>query len=224
MTRLRFQGKGADAVASGRMARRQKKARTARVPAAERRRQLIAEASRILGEEGLEKLQISALAERAGVSRPLVYRQFPTRQALTRAILEDFTSAIDARFHQALLRTLPAADLESVTTAFVEACCDVIEDKGAGPWLLLDARGSDPEVARVGRETFSGLLGPWQDQLRTFTGTDARRAANDLWIIVAAGRAALGGWIDGTLERPEAVADATRAVTALLAAFQNRGR
>jgi len=200
------------------MARRQ---RRARVPAAERRRQLIGEASRILTEEGLERLQISALAERAGVSRPLVYRQFPTRHALIRAVLEHFTAAIDARFHQALLRALPDATLESVTTAFIDACCDVIEDEGAGPWLLLDARGSDPEVARVGREAFSRLLGPWQEQLRAFTGTDAKRAANHLWIIVAAGRAALGGWIDGALERPDAVADATRAVTALLAAFRS---
>jgi len=193
-----------------------------RVPPDERRRQLIEEASQILTDEGLDRLQISALAERAGVSRPLVYRVFPTRYALLRAILEDFNEAINERFHQALLRTLPGGTIEDITTAFIEASCDVIELKGAGPWLLLDARGADPEVARIGRETFTQLLGPWQDQLATFTGTNAKRAANDLWIIVAAGRAALWGWIDGTITRPEAVADATRAVSALLAAFQAR--
>lgn len=201
-----------------------RKARTARVPPDVRRRQLIEEAARILTEEGLERLQVSSLAERAGVSRPLVYRQFPTRHALVRAILEDFTEAIDKRFHRALLRALPAGTIESITTAFIEASCDVIEEKGAGPWLLLDARGNDPEVARIGRETFSHLLGPWQEQLATFTGSDAKRAANDLWIIVAAGRAALWGWIDGTISRSEAVADATRAVSALIAAFQARPR
>ncbi len=197
-----------------------KKARTARVPPETRRRQLIDEASRILTEEGLERLQVSSLAERAGVSRPLVYRMFPTRHALARAILEDFSEAIDKRFHRALLRTLPAGTIESITTAFIEACCDVIEEKGAGPWLLLDARGTEPEIARISRESFAHLLGPWQGELATFTGTNAKRAANDLWIIVAAGRAALGGWIDGSISRHEAVADATRAVSALVAAFQ----
>ncbi len=197
-----------------------KKSSSARVPPDARRRQLIEEASRILTEEGFERLQVSSLAERAGVSRPLVYRMFPTRHALVRAILEDFTGAIDKRFHRALLRALPAGTIESITTAFIEACCDVIEEKGAGPWLLLDARGNEPEIARIGRESFTHLLGPWQEQLATFTGQNAKRAANDLWIIVAAGRAALFGWIDGSISRREAVADATRAVSALVAAFQ----
>jgi AcrR family transcriptional regulator len=187
-----------------------------------RRRQLLADASRILTEEGLEKLQISALAERAGVSRPLVYRAFPTRHALFRAILEDFTEAIDRRFHRALLHALPKGGIDAIAMAFIEASCDVIEEKGAGPWLLLDAPANDPELARIGWETFTALLGPWQHQLAGFTGTDAKRAANDLRIIVAAGRAALWGWIDGSLARADAVADATRAVTALLAAFQAR--
>ncbi|UJR82973.1 TetR/AcrR family transcriptional regulator [Sandaracinus amylolyticus] len=191
----------------------------ARVPPDARRRQLIDEASRLLTEEGLDSLQISSLAERAGVSRPLVYRMFPTRQALVRAVLDDFNDAIDRRFHRALLRALPAGTIESITTAFIDASCDVIEEKGAGPWLLLDARGSDPDIARISREAFTHLLGPWQEQLATFTGTSAKRAANDLWIIVAAGRAALWGWIDGSISRADAVADATRAVSALVAAF-----
>src|SRR5262245_60032521 len=135
-----------------------------RVPPDARRRQLVDHAARILTDHGLEQLQITEVAERADVSRPLVYRLFPTRQALLRAVLEDFVATIDERFHKALLRALPGT-IESVTTAFVEASCDAIEEKGAGPWLLLDARGADPEVARLGRATFARLLGPWQDQL-----------------------------------------------------------
>lgn len=202
-----------------------------RVPADARRRQLIELSARILTEEGLERLEITTLAERAGVSRPLVYRLFPTRHALVRAVLADFTVVISERFQRAILRALPdaaagtspsgLAAIESLTTLFVEACCDAIEQKGAGPWLLLlDAQGADPEVARVGREALSQLLGPWQEQLASFTGSPPRRAANHLWVIVAAGRAAIGGWIDGSLSRSEAVSDATRAVSALVAAFR----
>ncbi|WP_169791366.1 TetR/AcrR family transcriptional regulator [Sandaracinus amylolyticus] len=199
---------------------RTKRVTTRRVPPDARRRQLLDEAARILTDEGLERLQVTELAERAGVSRPLVYRVFPTRHALVRAILDDFTAAIAERFQRALFRALPGT-IESITTAFVEACCDVIDQKGAGPWLLLlDARGADPEVARIGREVLGHLLEPWQERLAAFTGTPVRRAGNYLWIIVAAGRAALAGWIDGTLSREEAVGDATRAVSALVAAFQ----
>lgn len=198
--------------------------KTRRLSPDARRRQLLDDASRILTEEGLEKLQVSALAERAGVSRPLVYRAFPTRHALFRAILEDFTDAIDRRFHSALLHALPKGGIEAIAKAFIEASCDVIEEKGAGPWLLLDAPAADPELARIGWETFTKLLGPWQHQLSVFTGSNARRAANDLRVIVAAGRAALFGWIDGSISRAEAVEDAARSVTALLAAFAARGK
>lgn len=190
----------------------------ARVPPDARRRQLLDEAARILTEQGIEHLQITEVAERAGVSRPLVYRQFPTRQALVRALLEDFAALVDERFHRALLRALPGT-VEAITTAFVQASCDAIEQRGAGPWQLLDARGTDPELSRLGREIFAGLLGPWQAELAGFLGTTPKRAKSQLWVIVAAGRAALDGWIEGGLTRAEAVRDATTAVSTLLVAF-----
>ncbi|MFT3776363.1 MAG: TetR/AcrR family transcriptional regulator [Minicystis sp.] len=192
-----------------------------RVPPDARRRQLLDEAARIVTEQGIEHLQITEVAERAGVSRPLVYRQFPSRKALVRALLQDFTELVNERFHRALLRALPGT-IESITTAFVEASCDAIEQRGAGPWLLLDARGADPELSRLGRESFAQLLDPWQAQLAGFIGTTPRRAESLLWVIVAAGRAALDGWIDGGLTRAEAVRDATVAVSALLVAFTTK--
>jgi AcrR family transcriptional regulator len=190
----------------------------ARVPPDTRRRQLIAEAGNLLTLHGIEQVQITEVAERAGVSRPLVYRLFPTRQALLRAVLEDFTEFLGARFQEALKRG-EAASIEALTTAFVEACCDSIEQKGSGPWLLLEPRSADPELCSMGREVFVELLDPWQKQLGFFLGVPANRAFYVLWIIVSAGRATLAGWIDGTVDRARAVADATRVVTALLSTF-----
>lgn len=189
-----------------------------RVPPDARRRQLLDEAARILTEQGVEHLQITEIASRLGVSRPLVYRLFPTRQALVRAVLEDFAALVNEHFHRALRHALPGT-MESITTAFVEASCDAIEQRGAGPWLLLDARGADPELARIGRAIFARLLDPWQDQLAGAIGTTPKRAASLLWVIVAAGRAALDGWIDGGLDRAQAVRDAATAVSALMMAF-----
>lgn len=201
-----------------RAAARKKKDPGGRVPPDARRRQLLDEAARILTEQGIEHLQITEVATRAGVSRPLVYRQFPSRSALLRAVLEDFAALVDERFHKALVRALPGT-IASITTAFVEASCDAVEQRGAGPWQLLDARGADPELARLGREIFGRLLDPWQTELGGFIGTTPRRARSLLWVIVAAGRAALDGWIEGGLSRAEAVRDATTAVSALLVAF-----
>jgi AcrR family transcriptional regulator len=192
--------------------------RPTRLPTEQRRRQLLDEAGRILTEGGVEQLQITEMAARVGVSRPLVYRLFPTRQALVQAVLEDFALLVNERFHRALVRALPGT-VESVTTAFVEASCDAIEQRGAGPWRLFDARGADPALTALGRSVFMRLLDPWQHELGGFLGVPARRAGNLLWVIATAGRAALDGWIDGTLRREEAIEDATRAVSALLVAF-----
>lgn len=186
-----------------------------------RRRQLLTEAAAILTAQGVEHVQITEVAERAQVSRPLVYRLFPTRRALVQALLEDFAAKLSERFHQALLAGLPST-LDAITESFVLACCAAIEQEGAGPWLLLDARGVDPELARLGREILAELLRPWQRRLGELTALPPRRAANVMWVMVAAGRAALDGWIEGTVSRRAAVADATRAVTALLQGFMQQ--
>ncbi len=190
----------------------------ARVPPDTRRRQLIAEAAKLLTSHGIEAVQITEVAERAGVSRPLLYRLFPTRQALLRAVLEDFTAFLGSRFQEAV-RCRKAFDIAGLTTDFVEACCDAIEQKGAGPWLLLEPHSADPELCSMARAVFFELLDPWQKQLAAFLGVPKKRALYVLSIIVSAGRATLAGWIDGTVDRKRAVADATCVVTALLATF-----
>lgn len=195
-----------------------KRAPGVRPPAEVRRRELVAHAGRILNERGLEALHVTALAAAAGVSRPLVYRAFPTREALFRAVLEDFAAEVGERFQRALVRALPGT-AQSITRAFVDAACDAIEAKGAAPWGLLDPRGVSPELARASTEIFARLLEPWEARLAEFLSIPLRRARNLLGIVVAAGRAALSGWLDGTATRGEAAADATRAVTGLLAAF-----
>jgi AcrR family transcriptional regulator len=192
-----------------------------RVAPADRRRQLLDEAARILTEQGIAEVQITEVAARANVSRPLVYRLFPTRQAIVRDLLQDFAALVQERFREALMRGL-LGSVEGITQAFVAASCDAIEERGAGPWrMLVDARGADPEIGRLGREIFEGLLDPWQGELAEFLHTTPRRAKSCLWVIVAAGRAALDGWIDGALTRREAERDATTAVSALLVAFRS---
>ena len=182
-----------------------------------RRRQLLDVAARILTAHGVEQVQITEVAEQAGVSRPLVYRLFPTRQQLVEALLQDFATRLGERFHAALLASLPGS-LEEMTRAFVEASCAAIVEGGAGPWLLLDAR-ADAELGRIGHTILADLLKPWQHRLAELTGLPPRRTQNVLWTVVAAGRAALDGWIMGRISRRDAIADATRAVSVLLQAF-----
>lgn len=192
-----------------------KRSSSARVSRDVRRQQLLAVAARILTEHGIDQVQITEVAERAGVSRPLVYRLFPTRNALVQALLSDFVQRLGERFQAALLSS---GTRDNNTHAFIDACCSAIEEQGAGPWLLLDAR-ADAELGRIGQKFLDQLITPWRKGLADFTGLPPHRASNALWIIVAAGRAALDGWITGRISRRTAAEDATRAVNALLLAF-----
>jgi hypothetical protein len=102
---------------------------------------------------------------------------------------------------------------------FIDAICDAIEAIGAGAWELLDPKGPDDEVARVGRAAQARLMRPWRASIAAATGASRREVVTVTAMLVAAGRAVLARWYAGELSRAEAARDATRGVSALLAAF-----
>ncbi len=166
---------------------------------------------------GVDGVQFADVAVAAGVTRPLVYRFFPSRQALIMAVLEDYADDLTARFASGALRS--TGTLDAVARVFVEAVCDTIEDKGAGPWHLLDSKGPDPAVAQRGEEISARLMDPWRSRIAHRMGMSDREAATVARMVVAAGRAVLELWCAGVLSREEAVRDTARGVSALLEAF-----
>jgi len=75
--------------------------RSPRLPAEDRRSQILAAALEVFSEQGFHGTRTRELAERAGVSEALVFHHFPTKEALIRAILDHvgFESRIDAMEH-----------------------------------------------------------------------------------------------------------------------------
>ena len=189
-----------------------------RLSAEERRRQLLRAAGEVMTARGIDAVQFAEVAAAAGVTRQLVYRFFPSRQALIMGVLEDLAEDLTRRFGESAARSIPGS-LEVGARLFVDAVCDTIEAKGAGPWHLLDSRGPDPEVARLGRRILDRLVAPWQLHIATVTGVSEAEAAILARMIVAAGRAVLEQWYDGSLTREEAVRISTQGVSALLQAF-----
>jgi AcrR family transcriptional regulator len=183
-----------------------------------RRAQLVAVAARVLNERGPAHVQFVEVAAVARVTRPVVYRFFPTRLALVEAVLDDFVADLAARYHAALAGSL-GGSLAEVVAAFIRASCDAIEAGGAGPWRLMYARGADAEAARLGQRALGRLLAPWLPRVGELTGLPAARVRTCADVVVAAGGAALDGWMDGEVARADAEALAGRSVAALLAEF-----
>jgi AcrR family transcriptional regulator len=215
-------GRGGTARKAGaKPARRRGKAAPAprtRLAPADRRRALLRVAGRLMTDGGVDAVQFAAVASAAGVTRPLVYKFFRDRTALIIAVLEDFAAELADRFGRGAARTVPGSGVEAARV-FVEAVCDTIEDRGAGPWHLLDAKGPDPQVARRAREILDEIVAPWRTHIAATAGVGAREAATLARMIVAAGRAVLELWYQGELTRAEAVRDTTRGVSALVQGF-----
>jgi AcrR family transcriptional regulator len=184
----------------------------------ERRQQLISVAAGLLARGGLEALQFTELAAAAGVTRPVVYKFFPTRDALVQAILDDFEAELASRF-RAAAQVAQVESFAEATRVFIDAICDAIEAKGPGAWELLGGHGPDADAARLGRATQARLMRPWRASIAAATGAPRAEVETVTAMLVAAGRAVLERWYRGALSRAEAARDATRGVSALLAAF-----
>jgi AcrR family transcriptional regulator len=191
---------------------------TVRLPPDARRQQLLDLTARLLTEQGAARFEIKELARIAGVTRPVVYRFFPTVLELIGAVLVDFERELASRFQRALVASA-GRPLDEITAAFIGACCDAIEARGSGAWKLMYAKSSDREAAELGRASLARLLSPWMPLVAGLTQLPLPRARHLVEIVVAAGGAALDGWLDGRLRRSDAVSLATRVVTALLREF-----
>ncbi len=60
-----------------------------RMPAAERRAQLLDVALRVFGEQGFHDTSMNDIAEAAGVTKPVLYQHFGSKRALFRELLRD---------------------------------------------------------------------------------------------------------------------------------------
>lgn len=183
-----------------------------------RRAQLLEVASSILFERGVEAVRIPEVAEAAGVTRPVVYRFFPGRQAIFIALLEDLSESIDGRLETALKSP---TDVHSMVTAFINASCDAIEECGPGAWLLLAGASVDDEVSVVVRGIETRLAKPWVERVgRVLRGVDPIVVSAVTAMLIASSRATLGMWLRDEIDRKTAAFTLTRAVGGILGEFR----
>ncbi len=79
---------------------------TLRLPAAERRRQLLDVAVHTFAEHGFHGTSMNGVAEAAGVTKPVLYQHFASKKALYRELVEDLGSGLE----QAIVDAVALAD------------------------------------------------------------------------------------------------------------------
>jgi len=119
--------------------------RRARLSPEERRAQLIATGVNFLAEHTLDELSMEVLAQQAGVSRPLLFHYFDTKQGMHLAVV---TMARDSLLHA----SEPRADLpprERVRDTLLRIAGFVQQHKSTFHSLVRGVASGDPAVRRV---------------------------------------------------------------------------
>jgi AcrR family transcriptional regulator len=123
---------------------------------AERREAILDAAASLFADQPVEAVSMSDIVRQAGVSRPVVYDHFATKQRLVIALIE--------RHHARMLEALAASAGDEIgdeegyrgvlDTVFAHFASDP-----AGWRLLCDEPSADPLVAEVQRRTRDEILG-----------------------------------------------------------------
>lgn len=186
-----------------------------------RRRQLLTVAYEILEEVGPEGMQISEVAVRAGVSRPLVYRFYANRTELLIAVLDDFENALSLHYQGLVDENTLSEDPYDIAARFVHGCCDLIEERGGGVWDLLMSRSSDREVVEFAETVLERIIAPWHQPLEIFCGHHLTPTKVIADMVVRVGDVAINNWVSGNISREVAVNACVTSIAGMLIAFAN---
>ena len=93
-----------------------------RLPGSERRTQIVAAARRVFSRNGYDGAKTLQIAREANVSEALVYRHFPSKLALYRAVLRQVFVEQDQNWEQVGIRDHGAAGIVKALNGFFRAC------------------------------------------------------------------------------------------------------
>jgi AcrR family transcriptional regulator len=179
--------------------------RTSRLPRTARRAQLLEVALEVFVEQGYHAASMDEIADRAGVSKPVLYQHFPGKLDLYLALLETSCDTVVEGVRNALAST---QDNRRRVQATMELWYDYVADQGAAFRLVFESDlTSDPSVrAQVDRvvEESAALVA---EVIREDTGLPP--AASHLLAVSLVGMGHVGArnWLaqDSSLSRSEAV-------------------
>lgn len=141
----------------------------------DRQRQLLDMAWQLIREEGTDALTLGYLAEKAGVTKPVVYDHFTTRSGLLAALYQDFDRRQTALLDAAL--DTCEATLKGTASVIATSYVDCVLTQGNEIPGVIAALASTPELEKIKREYEAIFLQKCRRVLLPFTeGGDITQA------------------------------------------------
>ena len=145
-----------------------------RLPRDERRGQLLIAASEIFVDRGYHAAGMDEIADRAGVSKPVLYQHFSSKLELYLAVLQRHVDNLVSGVRQALRTT---TDNRQRLRAAVQAFFDFIEHDGQGYRLIFENDyTTEPQVAVQVKVATEACTDAVFDLISRDSGLEAHRA------------------------------------------------
>ncbi|MBF6171840.1 TetR/AcrR family transcriptional regulator [Nocardia blacklockiae] len=151
-----------------------------RLPPGQRREQVLDAALEVLGRSELHELSMEAVAQAAGVGKPVLYTVFKTRADLVAALLERERERGLEQVADTLPADLAGADPVVAASAAVETFVEVVLANPTRWRLVLASPGSAPDEYRAAvRSSRTGIFDQAQALVRMGAALDPRWAEVD---------------------------------------------
>lgn len=181
-----------------------KRARGGRLPREERRDQLVATASEVFVDRGYHATGMDEIADRAGVSKPVLYQHFSSKLDLFLAVLQQHVDILVSGVRQALRTT---TDNRQRLRAAVQAFFDFIEHDSQGYRLIFENDYvNEPQVAAQVKVATEACTDAVFDLISRDSGLEAHRARMIAVGLVAISVDCARYWLDA--DRPVSKEDA----------------
>ncbi len=146
-----------------------------RLSASDRRVQVLQLAREIISEDGLDALTMDALANRAEVGKPVLYRQFENRDAVLVALFEARVALIDRTVERAIADCQPD-DLACLVVKSAQAYFKISMRADHSLQRALESASGTGALGIARRTAADGASRRWAQRFRTagMTSTDAR--------------------------------------------------
>src|SRR3990170_6407907 len=174
--------------------------RPTRLPRSARRKQLLAAAQQVFAAHGYHAAAMDDIAERAGVSKPVLYQHFPGKLELYRALLTTYADELVARVPSAIRGT---SDNEQRVHAAVSAYFDFVAGEGQAYRLVFESdRRGEPEAAAVVDGALNRCIDAVAAAVTTDAGLDTPRARMLAVGLVGLSQVAAQYWLDSDQAGP----------------------
>lgn len=184
-----------------------------RLERGERLRQLLDVSWQLICTEGTDALTLGRLADAAGVTKPVVYDHFGTRNGLLAALYRDFDVRQTAVIDAAIAASKPTLkDKARVIAASYVEC--VLTQGREIPGVLAALDGS-PELAAVKRQYQQAFIEKCQAILAPFAGSRGTPLAG-LWAMLGAADALSQAAVAGDISEKQAQDELQEIIVAMV--------